>query len=499
MKVKVINRVEEDFTRERKGDVAKVFRNPDPVVHPFERAREYTRALNATKLDKVRRRPTPVRLHGARMHPACEHRGIAVHMPRRPSYPARHAPDPLLSRPPPPSLSLQVFAKPFLRALTGHRDGVCCMNRSRSKLTDVASGSYDGELKLWDLARGEARWSVVAHTGWVRGVSFSPDGSSVWTCGDDKVIKMWDRNPAGGKQAAPLHTILGQYPFMSLDHHWQEPLLATCGVDIQIWDHERSEPVTTLSWGSESIQSVRFNPVERHVLASTASDRSIVIHDIRSATPVRKLILQKRSNAMCWNPMEAFNFVVANEDHNLYTFDMRKMEYARSVHKDHVSAVMDVDFSPTGREFVSGSYDRTIRIWRHNEGRSREVYHGKRMQRIFSVAYSGDAKFVLSGSDDFSIRLWKANASEGLKPLLPREAKQQQYQQKLKDRFKEAPEVKRIARHRHLPKAVLKASKLKGIIKESKKRKDDNVRKHSKAGTIKNVPERKKQNVRELN
>jgi WD repeat and SOF domain-containing protein 1 len=74
--------------------------------------------------------------------------------------------------------------------------------------------------------------------------------------------------------------------------------------------------------------------------------------------------------------------------------------------------VMDVDFSPTGREFVSGSYDRTVRIWRYNEGKSREVYYGKRMQRVFSVAFSGDANFVLSGSDDFSIRLWKANASE---------------------------------------------------------------------------------------
>mmetsp|Transcript_6052 Transcript_6052/g.14561 ORF Transcript_6052/g.14561 Transcript_6052/m.14561 type:complete len:445 (-) Transcript_6052:139-1473(-) len=443
MKVKVLNRVEEDFTRERKGDVAKVFRNPDPTVHPFERAREYTRALNATKLDKV-------------------------------------------------------FAKPFVRALSGHRDGVCCMNRSRTKLTDVASGSCDGELKLWDLARGEARWSVHAHSGFVRGVAFAPDGGSVWTCGDDKIIKMWDRSPARGDQVAPLHTIMGQFPFMSLDHHWSEPLVATCGVDVQVWDHERSEAVVTLSWGSESVQSVRFNPVERHVLASTASDRSVVLHDIRSGTAIRKLVMNKRNNAMCWNPMEAFNFVLANEDHNLYTFDMRRMDFAKCVHKDHVSAVMDVDFSPTGREFVSGSYDRTVRIFRYNEGRSREVYHGKRMQRIFSVAFSGDAKFVLSGSDDFNIRLWKASASEGIKPTMPREARAQEYQSKLKDRFKEAPEVKRIARHRHLPKAVLKASKLKGIIKESKKRKEDNVRKHSKKGAVPHVAERKKGVVKEL-
>jgi len=34
--------------------------------------------------------------------------------------------------------------------------------------------------------------------------------------------------------------------------------------------------------------------------------------------------------------MEAFNLSVANEDHNVYTFDMRKLDIALNVHKDHV-------------------------------------------------------------------------------------------------------------------------------------------------------------------
>eukprot|EP00960_Hanusia_phi_P067675 766679-Hanusia_phi.AAC.2 len=65
-----------------------------------------------------------------------------------------------------------------------------------------------------------------------------------------------------------------------------------------------------------------------------------------------------------------------------------RFDSALCVHKDHVSAVLDVDFAPTvkklpsclsssheqqGREFVSGSYDRTVRIFKYNSGRSREV------------------------------------------------------------------------------------------------------------------------------
>jgi len=34
-----------------------VFRNLNKVIHPFEKAREYTRALQAAKLDKVFAKP----------------------------------------------------------------------------------------------------------------------------------------------------------------------------------------------------------------------------------------------------------------------------------------------------------------------------------------------------------------------------------------------------------------------------------------------------------
>ena len=42
-----------------------------------------------------------------------------------------------------------------------------------------------------------------------------------------------------------------------------------------------------------------------------------------------------------------------------------------NVHMDHTSAVLDVDYSPTGREFVSGSFDKTIRVFPVDRGRSR--------------------------------------------------------------------------------------------------------------------------------
>lgn len=52
MKVKTINRSEVDYSRDRVTDLHKVHKNLDPALHPFEKAVEYTRSLNAVKLDR---------------------------------------------------------------------------------------------------------------------------------------------------------------------------------------------------------------------------------------------------------------------------------------------------------------------------------------------------------------------------------------------------------------------------------------------------------------
>lgn len=191
--------------------------------------------------------------------------------------------------------------------------------------------------------------------------------------------------------------------------------------------------------------------------------------------------------------MEPFNFAVANEDHNIYMFDSRNLSRALNVLKDHVSAVMDVDFSPTGQELVSASYDRTLRLWTpQKSGHSRDIYHTKRMQRIFSCTFSGDSGYVLSGSDDGNVRLWRANASDRNGVKSASERQKLQYDAALKERWKHMPEIRRISRHRHVPKVVKKAGEIKQDELKSIKRREENERKHSRKGQKKRRSEREK-------
>ena len=300
------------------------------------------------------------------------------------------------------------------------------------------------------------------------------------------------------EDAHPVLEFSGSNAFLGVDHHWERLQFVTAGAAVDVWDHARSEPVSTYTWGSDTVTSARFNPAEPDLFATTGSDRAIALYDLRASAPVRKLIMQTKSNAISWNPMEPLNFTVASEDSNLYTYDMRKMQSASCVHQDFVSAVMDVDYSPTGREFVAGSYDRSVRIFKFNGGHSREVFHTKRMQRVFAVRFSGDASYVFSGSDDMNVRVWKAEASAAAGVQLPRERAAIQYNDALIEKHKHLPEVKRIVRHRQLPTPLYKATKLRKTMEDAERRRLKNKIAHSAPGRVKVKPARKKKIVAEL-
>ncbi|KAI9114700.1 hypothetical protein K1719_014398 [Acacia pycnantha] len=451
MKVKVISRSADEFTRERSNDLQRVFHNYDPSIRSQEKAVEYVRALNAAKLDKI-------------------------------------------------------FARPFIGAMDGHIDAVSCMAKNPNHLKGLFSGSMDGDIRLWDISSRRTVCQFPGHQGAVRGLAVSTDGLILVSCGTDCSVRLWNVPAAapmesGGStenSAEPISVYVWKNAFWGVDHEWGGERFATVGAQVDIWNHNRSQPIQSFEWGSDSVISVRFNPAEPDLLATSASDRSITLYDLRQSSPVRKIIMMTKTNSLSWNPREPLNFTAANEDGNCYSYDARKLDEAKCVHKDHVSAVMDIDYSPTGREFVTGSYDRTVRIFQYNGGHSREIYHTKRMQRVFCVKFSCDASYVISGSDDTNLRLWKARASEQLGVVLPRERKKHDYHEALKNRYKYLPEVKRILRHRHLPKPIFKATSLMRVMADARKRKDERRKAHSAPGSIKTKPLRTRRIIKEV-
>jgi DDB1- and CUL4-associated factor 13 len=236
----------------------------------------------------------------------------------------------------------KIFAQPFLGVLAGHSDGISVMAKSSTSLTNFISGSYDGELRFWDLSQRQTTFRINAHERVVKGLTFSSLGANFLSCGDDKMINLYSVEAClrNKDKPEPVNKFISKYVLNNVDHSWKDSsLFATSGQIIQLWNYERSLPVQTFEWGADSVTKVRFNSSEVNLLASIGSDRSFVFYDIRAGTPLKKTLLNNKSSGICWNPMEPFVISLANDDGNCYTFDMRKLEAARMIHKDHIQAV----------------------------------------------------------------------------------------------------------------------------------------------------------------
>jgi len=303
-----------------------------------------------------------------------------------------------------------MFANPFLGELKGgHVDAVSSLAICRTNLCPVVSGAVDGTVRIWDLQNRRMVASLDgAHSRNVSGLVFGNGiNGHFFSCGEEGIVKAWSIHPKGQYITADVddnddedkkprakkrnlkssqddaespYGPLNVYrlpssrnssfasAFHSIDHHWSESQFATASSDaaVHLWDPERSTPITSFDnlWGSDdTVTTVRYNPAERDLIAHCSSDRGIGLHDTRTASALQKTIMAMKSNCLEWNPMEPYVFVVGNEDYNAYTFDMRKLSRPTTIFKGHVGAVMSVGWSPTGTEFVTGSYDKTIRIF----------------------------------------------------------------------------------------------------------------------------------------
>lgn len=104
-KIGVIARSERDFERDSKLEMNKVFRSTNPMIHKFQKAREYQRAVVGAKIEKI-------------------------------------------------------FAHPFVASMNEHSDGITAFAKSARHVTRFASGDFSGELRFWDLNTKKSLFSI---------------------------------------------------------------------------------------------------------------------------------------------------------------------------------------------------------------------------------------------------------------------------------------------------------------------------------------------------
>lgn len=85
--------------------------------------------------------------------------------------------------------------------------------------------------------------------------------------------------------------------------------------------------------------------------------------------------------------------------------------------KGHSSDVNSVTFSPDGQMLVTGSDDRTIKLWNLTTKQEIRTLVGH-SSYIYAIAISPDGQIIASGSVDKTIKLWNLNTGKEIRTLI---------------------------------------------------------------------------------
>jgi WD40 repeat protein/transcriptional regulator with XRE-family HTH domain len=282
----------------------------------------------------------------------------------------------------------------------------------------LATGSWDGTIKLWNLENGALLW-LGQHTGSIHRLTFTPDGRTLASGGDDAVIRLWDVST--GK---PLQTLSSQNsPIYALAWSPDGCLLAGGCFDgsIHLWEMQGGQAAQPgasriLTGHSGPVWSLAFAPDRsRSTLASGSFDRTVRMWDVESLEVLETLAGHTAPvNTVAWSP-DGCLLASGSRDQTIWLWDVERASYRTTFH-GHTAVVHDLAFMPDGRSLLSGSEDGTLRVWDVERGQCARVIQGYALT-LYDVAWSPDSTRLASAGSDTLVTMWESNGRTPLQLL----------------------------------------------------------------------------------
>src|SRR5262249_52299610 len=87
--------------------------------------------------------------------------------------------------------------------------------------------------------------------------------------------------------------------------------------------------------------------------------------------------------------------------------------------KGHTEAIYTVSFTPDGKHVLTGSFDKSLKLWDVATGKEVKSLAGQagHQNLVLTAAFSPDGRLIASGGADNQVRLWEAPLNVPLRDL----------------------------------------------------------------------------------
>ena len=304
--------------------------------------------------------------------------------------------------------------------LAGHEWAVNSVAFSPDGKT-LASGSSDDTIKLWDVATSALKATLEGHEEGVSSVAFSPDGKTLASGSYDYTIKLWDVATSALK--ATLEGREERVYSVAFSPDGKTLASGGQGHKLRLWDVATGTltdilPEDSWTYIRDRIWNVAFSPDGKTLASGRRKDIHILDIDLRNkrseaeTAALLKAQILITGSGYSNSPLRSRN---TNGLLSIYTYknviDLWDVPSGtlKATLEGHTDGIYSIGFSPDGTTLVSGSEDRTVRLWdvtrQPKDPKATLSDHG---DGVYSVAFSPDGTRLASGSGDGSVRIWTA-------------------------------------------------------------------------------------------
>jgi WD40 repeat protein len=273
----------------------------------------------------------------------------------------------------------------------------------------LASGDFNGDIRLWDARTHQLRSILRGHTNWLRALTLSPDGRTLASGGFDCTIRLWDVNTGECLRTFADRTqairSLAFSPDGNILVSGSDDMLASGSNNctVRLWDVNTGECLQKFADSTEAIYSVAFSPDGR-TIASGDANSSIRFWNIHKERCVGTWEThQGKVFAVAFSP-DGRTIASGGDDATVKLYNASAGECLRTC-LGHSDGLKSVIFSQDGQTLISGGKDRNIKLWDVGTGRCLKTLVGHE-DWIWSIACDSTHQIVASGSEDRTVRLW---------------------------------------------------------------------------------------------